>query len=134
MHELDGHRGGHGSRRAALARAQEHHERAQPLAPGAQRAGGVAAEAGAVARGDLGEALLGQGEPARELRAADRQQRLELSETLGGACRRAHGFVPTWMAMIPPAVSTQRTSTSPVRTSSAPSSLGPGKRRTELGR
>ena len=42
--------------------------------------------------------------------------------------------VPACMAMIPPAVISQRTSTSPIAVIAAPSPRASGKRRTELGR
>ena len=50
--------------------------------------------------------------------------------------RRGHAHVtsPTWIAMIPPAVSTQRIRRSPQPCMTSASSRGPGKRRTELGR
>ncbi len=71
---------------------------------------------------------LGALEQAPERRAAGREHRSELS--LCGIHRR----VPAWIAMIPPAVRTQRTSLRPAATIRAASSPGPGKRRTLLGR
>ena len=77
----------------------------------------------------LGEPLLGALEQPGELRPPRCQDGAELR--LG----RVHaGLVPLWIAMIPPAVSTQRTSSSPAFASPAPSSRGPGKRRTLEGR
>ena len=48
--------------------------------------------------------------------------------------RRVHRRVPAWIAMIPPAVRSQRTSSRPAAAIRAASSSGPGKRRTLLGR
>ena len=63
----------------------------------------------------------------RDVRAAGLDER----EDLLGA---AHGTVPTWSAMMPPAVRIQRTSVSPAPAIRAASASGPGKRFTELGR
>ena len=73
VHELHGHGRTYCATRGTLAGAQEQHERAQALAAGPQRTGGVAAETRAVARGDLQQPLLGLCQPARELGAADRE-------------------------------------------------------------
>ena len=70
---------------------------------------------------DLGQPRLGALEQARQLRAAGGQHRAELGL---GRVHRLHA--PAWMAMMPPAVSTQRTSSSPAATSRSASSRGPG--------
>ena len=51
-----------------------------------------------------------------------------------GGCFGRHSTVPTWIAMIPPAVTSQRTSTIHTAAIAAPSPRAFGKRRTELGR
>ena len=71
----------------------------------------------AVAFSYLHKALLGTGEPACQARPAGGEHGLELRQAGRLPGGGAHGFLPEWMAMIPPAVSTQRTSSSPAEAS-----------------
>ncbi len=86
------------------------------------------AQLGAVAIHHLGQAPLGALQRPGEPRAAGGEHGAEL-----GRCG-AHALVPTCRAMMPPAVSTQRTSVRPVAAMRWASSDGPGNLRTELGR
>ena len=130
VHQLHGHRAP--QHRVGVARlgpgGHEHEQRPQPLAAGGDRRAGVLGQHGAVGARELGQARLEALHQLRDVRAAgldDRGDRL-------GAGHQA--LVPECRAMIPPAVRIQRTSTSPAAAITPPSSLGPGKRLTELGR
>ena len=90
--------------------------------------------------GDLGQAPLAALEEGADVGAAGRRDRRELRQggrlgqrrwIVGGA---QEPTVPAWIEMMPPAVTIQRTSSSPTATRTAASSRGPGNRRTELGR
>jgi hypothetical protein len=134
VHQLDGDRGPDGVLTHRVARAEEHDQRAQPLAAGAERVRRVAAQLLAVARPDGRQALLAACEGARQARASGGEHRLEPGQAGSLPGRHAHDFTPRWIAMIPPAVTTQRTRSSPAAARRPASSSGPGKRRTELGR
>ena len=110
------------------ARREQHQQRPQPLAAGRDRGPRVLGQERPVRARQLLQALLELVHQLRNVRAArsdDRGHRL-------GA--RHQATVPECSAMIPPAVSTQRTSRRPIPCMTAPSSRGPGKRFTELGR
>ncbi len=98
------------------------------LPPAVSIAAACSSSSGPWPRGHLGEPLLGALERRGQRRPARGEHRAELR--LG----RGHARAPACRAMMPPAVSTQRTSVSPAAASSAASASGPGKRRTELGR
>ena len=108
--------------------AQEHEHGAEPLATRGERSGGVHAERGPVSLCHLGQAGLGALEEASQRWTAGGEHRSELR------LRRVHRRVPAWIAIIPPAVRSQRTSSRPAAAIRAASSSGPGKRRTLLGR
>ena len=127
MEQLHGH-GGRQELRALAAAAEEHEHGAQALAACRQRVRGVAPELAAVAARYLAQALLGSPQEPRERRSSRGKDRREL---LRGALQL---LTPAWMAMIPPAVSTQRTPSSPAAAISPARPSGAGKRRTELGR
>ena len=134
VEQLDGGAGAHEVLAARIARADEQQHRPQPLAPRGERAGGVAAELGAVAQGDLLQPPLAPLDQLAQARAC----RVEHGGELLGAAGRSGGAqgstVPEWMAMMPPAVRIQRTSTSPTAAIAAPRPRASGKRRTEFGR
>ena len=94
-----------------FAAADEHERRAKALAARRERRAGVVRQRRSVARRDFAETCLRLLEPPAD-----------------------HSTVPTWIAMIPPAVSSQRTSTMPTAAIAAASPRALGKRRTELGR
>ena len=120
VEQLDRRGGRHELVRVARP-AQEHEDRAQALAARRQRAVRVRGELGAVARAHLGEPRLRPLEQPRQLGAARRQHRSELS------LRGVHGArVPEWMAMIPPAVRIQRTSVRPAAAMLDASASGAG--------
>ena len=127
VQQLHRHRGAQG-RLGVAVRAEEHEQRAQPLAAGAQSARRVARELRAVALGHLRQPRLGPVQQPRQLGAAGGE---DLPELILG---RVHALVPACSAMMPPAVRIQRTSPRPASTIFAASPFGPGKRRTELGR
>src|SRR5256885_13786681 len=109
VQELD--RRGPAQQLVALAAADEHEGRAKPLATGGERGAGVVRQRRSVTRRDFAETCFRLLEPPAD-----------------------HSTVPTWIAMIPPAVSSQRTSTIPTAAIAAASPRAVGKRRTELGR
>ena len=128
VQQLHRRRGGHELLVVVAVGAQEDEHGPQPLAARGERAAGVAGQLGAVAAGHLGEPRLGALEQAGELLAARPEHRPEL------CLSRVHDAVPAWMAMIPPAVRIQCTSSRPAAAMRAASSSGPGKRRTLEGR
>ena len=99
------------------------------LPPAAIVAPGVLGQHRAVGARELGQARLEALHQLRDVRAAGLDHR---GDRLGAGHQAA--LVPECRAMIPPAVRIQRTSASPAAAITPPSSLGPGKRFTELGR
>jgi hypothetical protein len=128
VQQLDGRRGGDQPVVSATGTEEDEH-RPQPLASGEQRAAGMTSQLEAVALRHLAETRLRALEHAREPRTSGGEHRAEL-----GLSRVHVRLVPEWMAMMPPAVSTQRTSSSPAAAIRAPSSSARGKRRTLDGR
>ena len=104
----------------ALA-AEEHQHRPQPLAARRQRAGGVRAQLGAVALGHLGQPALGALEQTRPAPV-----RPPTAPRRAAPARCSHVGFPAWIAMMPPAVRIQRTSSSPAAAIRAASSSGSG--------
>ena len=131
--ELDGDRGAHDARVAPGSRAggDDHQQRPQALAARGDRRAGVLGEHRAVGRGDHREPLLHARHRARDVGAARLDHR---RDGLGARHQAPVPFVPTWRAMMPPAVRIQRTSTSPAAAITAASRSGAGKRLTDFGR
>ena len=129
VEQLDRHRDPQHPRARRLARGHEHEQRPQALAAGGDRGAAVARQHRAVAGGELGQALVERLHERRNVRAA------RGDDGLDRGCDRHHlPTVPWWIAMIPPAVSSQPMSRRPASSIAAASPSGPGKRLTELGR
>ncbi len=130
VHELD--RRGGAQHAGVLGRrvpgGEEDQQRPQALAPGGDGIAGVLGEQLAVARGQLGEPAL---QPRHELGDVPAPGGDHGGHGLGGG---HHATSPTWIAMIPPAVTIQRTERRPQRSMVAASARPSGKRFTELGR
>jgi hypothetical protein len=132
--ELDGRRGAQDALAVLLPGGEEHEQRAQALAAGGDRGAGVGGELRAVSGGQLGEALLDARQEAGDVVAGGADHLGDRTGPARDGAVGGHAFVPTWMAMMPPAVRIQRMSRRPARSIAAASPSGAGKRRTELGR
>ena len=129
VHELDGHGSAHDAVAGRVgARGHQHEQRAQALAAGRDGRAGVRGQELAVPGDDRRQALL---DPAHERPDVGTRRAYDSVDRRRG---RHYGRSPTWMAMMPPAVNTQRILPRPTDASVPASSSGPGKRRTELGR
>ena len=121
-----------------LPRADEDQHRPQALAARGERPGDMTLERLAVTLRDAPKAGLGAVEELREPVAPGREHLRDLRETgrRGQVARRAHvaSTSPAWIAMIPPAVRSQRTFTRPTAAIAAARPRASGNRRTELGR
>ena len=125
-------------------RRQQHEQRPQALAAGRDRGARVTRQRLARARGHPLEVQLGARHALAQQGPTAAHDRLHAVHARRGTARgrardRAHdarpaGTVPTWIAMMLPAISTARTSPRPARRISAASAAGAGKRLTELGR
>ena len=129
--QLDRDRGPNRALVSLLAGADQHQQRPQPLAAGGQGRLGLAAELGPVTDRDLSEAALDLRQARRQPGARGVHHRGDRWWDGGpGHFER----VPLWMAMIPPASSSQRISVKPAASIFAASSRGSGKLRTDSGR
>ena len=153
--ELDGRGGAHQAVAGAAdltRRGEDDQQRAQPLAARGDRRSRVLGEHRAVAGGDLAQQLLDPVQQRQDVRPAgvddgrdrpalDCGRRARAAVAHGSGCVPlrdvrigAAGLTPTCVAMIPPAVSTQRICCSPARSNAAASPAGSGQRLTLLGR
>ena len=119
-------------------RRQHDEQRAQPLAAGSHRRGGVGGERHARLGGDALQMSLHAIHALAQRRTAaahDLLDRLHIRRRVCAGSQSAHpGTVAPWTATMPPAISTYPISSHPARSSSAASSAGEWKRLTELGR
>ena len=108
------------SSRRRVPGGEEDEQRAQPLAAGGDRLAGVLGEQRAVAGGQLGEPALQRRHQLGDVPAPGGDHG---GDGLGG---RHHATSPTWIAMIPPAVTIQRTERRPQRSMVAASARPSG--------
>ena len=141
VEELDRHGGLDQRVGRGIARAHVHEHRAEPLPSGRERARSVRRQRIAVTLRDLLKPRLGPFQERAELGPGGGEDVGELRRARRGSgspARRAQprssSTSPAWIAMIPPAVTIQRTRTSPTAAMAAASPRASGKRRTELGR